>query len=287
MRKKQRGEKQRRETAKMESEEKSRVPQSSPEEGPEEGMPLALKAEFRVLYEDDDIMVVDKAAPLLMHPTGKKQEPTLLHGLQALLVYELACGGQVSLINRLDRETSGIVLVAKNAVAAGELGKSMQQHHMRKTYQAIVLGCPAWDSAYCAEPILRMEEIATTRVHVRQCCHPAGKPCQTAFRVLQRIPARRHLPGMSLVECTPETGRMHQIRVHLAHLGYPIVGDKIYGGDERCYLEFITTGWNESLAERLYLNRHALHACRLEFPWRGRILRIESELPEDMAALLS
>lgn len=250
-------------------------------------MPIALKAEFRILYEDEDILAVDKAAPLLMHPTGQKPEPTLLHGLQALLVYELACGGQVSLINRLDRETSGIVLVAKTAETAGELGKAMQQHLLQKTYYAIVQGCPAWESAYCAEPILRMETVAATQVHVRQCCHPAGKPCRTAFRVLQRVPEHRHLPAMSLVECTPETGRMHQIRVHLAHLGYPIVGDKIYGGDERCYLEFVASGWSESLAQRLYLNRHALHACRLEFPWRGGSLRIESPLPEDMAALLS
>lgn len=250
-------------------------------------MPIALKAEFRVLYEDEEILAVDKAAPLLMHPTGQKPEPTLLHGLQALLVYELACGGQVSLVNRLDRETSGIVLVAKNAEAAGELGKAMQQHRLRKTYRAIVLGCPAWDSAYCAEPILRMQEVAPTRIHVRQGCHPAGKPCQTGFRVLQRVPARRQLPAMSLLECTPETGRMHQIRVHLAHMGYPLVGDKIYGVDESCYLDFIAGGWSKSLEQRLYLNRHALHACRLEFPWRGRVLNIESELPEDMAELLS
>lgn len=249
-------------------------------------MPIAIKAEFRVLYEDAQVMAVEKAAPLLMHPTGQKQEPTLLHGLQALLAYELACGGQVSLINRLDRETSGIVLVAKTAEAAGELGKEMQRRRMQKSYLAIVQGCPAWESACCAEPILRMEQVAPTRVHVRQCCHPAGKPCRTHFKVLRQVPARGELPPMSLVECHPLTGRMHQIRVHLAYLGYPLVGDKIYGGDEGCYLDFISGGWSEDLQRRLHLCRHALHASRLCFHWQGKQLCIESDLPEDMAALL-
>ena len=87
-------------------------------------MPIAVCPEFRILYEDTGVLVVDKAAPLLTHPTGEKNEPTLWHGLHELLAYEVATGGQVSLINRLDRETSGITLVAKTAEAARELGKA-------------------------------------------------------------------------------------------------------------------------------------------------------------------
>lgn len=251
-----------------------------------DGMPIAVQADFQVLYEDEDIMAVDKAAPLLMHPTGTKQEPTLLHGIRELLAYELACGGQVSLVNRLDRETSGIVLLAKNAEAARELGKAMQSRCIHKVYQAVVLGIPDWESACCAEPLRRMEEVAPTRIHVKQCCHPQGKSCCTHFRVLQRFPARAGLPERSLMECRPQTGRMHQIRVHLAWLGFPILGDKIYGEDESCYLDFIAGGWTQELAQRLYLPRHALHASRLSLPYRGETLKVEAPLPGDISALL-
>lgn len=243
-------------------------------------MPIAVVPEFRVLYEDAGVLVVDKAAPLLTHPTGEKNEPTLWHGLHELLAYEVATGGQVSLINRLDRETSGITLVAKTADAARELGKAMQNRLLYKEYFAVVQGNPLWSSACCAEPILRMETVAETRIHVRQCCHPSGKSCRTGFEVLRRCGDK------ALLRCSPHTGRMHQIRVHAACLGYPLVGDKIYGGDESCYLDFIATGWTPDLQRRLLLPRHALHACRLTFPWLGREITVESPLPQDMAELL-
>ena len=244
-------------------------------------MPIAVKPDFRVLYEDDGVLVVDKAAPLLTHPTGEKNEPTLWHGVRELLSYELATGGQVSFINRLDRETSGITLIAKTAEAASELGKSMQERLLRKEYYAVVQGVPLWENAVNAEPILRMEEVAPTRIHVRQCCHPSGKTSRTEFVKLK--------PGKGnccLVRCIPYTGRMHQIRVHLAYLGHPLVGDKIYGGDESCYLEFMQNGWTPSLASRLILPRHALHACMLAFPRNGEWVTVESPLPEDMRQVL-
>lgn len=248
-------------------------------------MPIAVEADFRVLYEDDGVLAVDKAAPLLTHPTGLKQEPTLWHGVRELLAFELAAGGQVSLVNRLDRETSGITLIAKTAEAAGELGKAMQSRQMQKIYLAVCIGAPHWQYACCDEPILRMEDVAPTRIHVRQCCHPEGKPCRTEFEVLRSRAARPDFPAISLVRCTPHTGRMHQIRVHLAHLGLPILGDKIYGGDESCYLDFIQQGWTPELAARLRLPRHALHAAELHFPWRGELICVKAPLPADMAAL--
>ncbi len=249
-------------------------------------MPIAITADFSVLYEDDGVLAVNKAAPLLTHPTGPREEPTLWHGLRELLAYELATGGQVSLINRLDRETSGITLVAKTAEAARELGIAMQNRLLQKEYLAIVFGCPSWEVAHCAEPIRRMEEVAETHVHVRQCCHPGGKSCATELRVLRRFAARGGFPPMSLVECRPHTGRMHQIRVHLAHLGFPLVGDKIYGADERFYLDFMEGGWTPELERALLLPRQALHAHRLRFMWRGREVQVEAPLPRDMAALL-
>ncbi len=249
-------------------------------------MPIAICADFSVLYEDDGVLVVDKAAPLLTHPTGAKDEPTLWHGLRELLAYELATGGQVSLINRLDRETSGITLVAKTAEAARALGIAMQNRQLQKEYFALVLGCPAWESAWCEHPLRRMEEVAPTRVHVRQCCHPGGKPCATEFVVQRRMPAREERPAMSLLRCLPHTGRLHQIRAHIAHLGHPLVGDKIYGPNECYYLDFMERGWTPELERALLLPRQALHACRLRFPWRGRVVEVESALPQDMAGLL-
>ncbi len=250
-------------------------------------MPIAVDADFVVLWEDADVLAVHKAAPLLMHPTGEKNEPTLLHGVQELLAYELACGGQVSLVNRLDRETSGIVLIAKTPEAARELGFAMQHRQMQKTYLAIVQGWPAWDAACCAEPIGRMAEVAPTRIYVRQCCRPDGKECMTQFRVLKRVESRGEVPPLALLECSPYTGRMHQIRVHLAWLGFPLLGDKIYGGDESCYLEFIETGWSQGLAERLHFHRHALHASELVFPWQGKSVCVQAPMPPDMVALLA
>lgn len=249
-------------------------------------MPIAVRPEFEVLFEDEDVLAVNKAAPLLCHPTGAKNEPTLLHGLQALLAFELAAGGQVSLINRLDRETSGVVLAAKNRSAAGALGRAMQQRLVMKAYLAFVVGRPLWERAWVDEPVLRMERVAPTRIHVRQCCHPSGKPCGTEFRVLKRFPARGRVPEFAMVECFPHTGRMHQIRVHAAHLGFPLLGDKIYGGDEELYLNFIAHGWTPDLEERLILPRHALHASRMEFPHRGRTVVVEAPLPQDMADLI-
>ena len=249
-------------------------------------MPIAVQPDFTVLYEDDGVLAVSKAAPLLTHPTGDKNEPTLWHGVRELLSYELACGGQVSLVNRLDRETSGITLIAKTAEAARELGKAMQHRLLHKEYLAVVLGNPAWHVACCAEPILRMEDVAETRIHVRQCCHPQGRPCRTEFEVLRCVPARKYLPPMALVRCMPHTGRMHQIRVHLAYLGHPIVGDKIYGGNEQNYLDFIESGWTPLLASRLYIERHALHASALTFPYRESSISVNSPMPDDMRLLL-
>ncbi len=250
-------------------------------------MPIEVHADFRVLYEDADVLAVDKAAPLLMHPTGDKNEPTLWHGVKELLAYELACGGQVSFINRLDRETSGITLVAKTSSAARELGKAMQQRLFQKEYFAVVQGTPLWEIACCDEPILRMENVQPTRIHVRQCCHPQGKPCCTEFEVLQRVPAHRGLPALTLLRCIPHTGRLHQIRVHAAYLGFPLLGDKIYGGNEQNYLDFIAQGWTPELAERLHIRRHALHACSLRFQFGAQKIEVKSPLPADLASLLA
>ncbi|MFR9545239.1 MAG: RluA family pseudouridine synthase [Rikenellaceae bacterium] len=250
--------------------------------------PLAVELDFTVLYEDDDVLVVDKPAPLLTHPTEINDQYSLWTGLRELLVYELACGGQVSLVNRLDRETSGVILVAKHYEAARALGKAMQERLLHKSYLAVVQGCPAWQRAGCNEPITRLLDVGESEVRVRQCCHPSGKASSTDFSVLQRCRERKTLPDMALLRCQAHTGRMHQIRVHLEHLGYPLVGDKIYGGDPTCYLRFMKEGWSPELAQQLIIARHALHASEIQFPHprSGETMQVHAPLPPSLQYLL-
>jgi 23S rRNA pseudouridine1911/1915/1917 synthase len=222
---------------------------------------LAFDPHFIVLDETPDYIVVDKPAPLQAHPSNPGCAPTLWDGLRDLLAFEIVNGGQVSIINRLDRETSGVTLIAKNAATARLFGLAMQARQFQKTYLAVVLGWPAWEKKHADGPILRKGEVTPSPIWVKQMVHPDGVPCETHFRVIERGgPA--HLP-LALVEAVPVTGRMHQIRVHLSALGHPVLGDKIYGTDETCYLDFIETGWSVDLAARLHLKRQALHAHRL------------------------
>ena len=228
-------------------------------------------------------IVVDKAAPLVVHPTGKREEPTLLGGLRALLSYEVANGARLSIVNRLDRETSGLVLVAKNRKWAGAFGKLFAGREVRKEYRAIVRGWPGREAWRVDAPIRRLGEVAESAIWVRQCVDAGGRPSVTEFFVERRI--ERAEGRFALVRCLPETGRMHQIRVHLEHSGHPIVGDKIYGGDPDAYLEFIESGWSEGLARRLLMPRQALHSSRLEVPDEEGRLVWQAPLPPDMEGI--
>jgi 23S rRNA pseudouridine1911/1915/1917 synthase len=248
-------------------------------------MSLQAVLSFKVIDESADWLVVDKPAPLIVHPTNLKPEPTLLGGVEQLLSYEMANGARPAVVNRLDRDTSGLVLVAKHTLAARELGKIFERREVEKAYLAIVHGWPVEDVWECAEPILRVGSYGPTPIWVRQMTHPDGKACHTRFRLEQRF--ERAEGKFALVRCFPETGRMHQIRVHLAHSGSPIVGDKIYSGDGSEYLEWLNDGWTPALKQRLHLPRQALHAARLTMPWRGSTLDWHSELSPDLADFLA
>ncbi|HYF34578.1 MAG TPA: RluA family pseudouridine synthase [Prosthecobacter sp.] len=243
----------------------------------------AVNTAFTVLDETDDYIVVDKPAPLQIHPGTPDGTPTLWHGLKDLLAYEVANGGQVSIINRLDRETSGVVLVAKNLPTARLFGIAMQERKVHKDYLAIVHGWPEWETFDCDAPILRKGEVTESPIWVKQMVHPEGTPSRTHFQVRQRVKHGR-AGKLALVEAAPVTGRMHQIRVHLAHLGHPVLGDKIYGEDERCYLEFIDTGWTPELEKKLLFSRQALHSNRLEIRAGEFIGQWEAPMPAPMRA---
>ena len=225
---------------------------------------VAFDPRFTAIDETADFIVVDKPAPLQVHPAKPGNPPTLLDGLEALLAYEIANGARLSIVNRLDRETSGVVLIAKNVATASAFGKAMMARLFRKEYTALVWGWPHEDVFTVDAPILRQGVVGDTSIHLKQMVHPDGAKCLTEFTVIRRF-EKSTAAGtqFALVFARPLTGRMHQIRVHLQHAGHPVVGDKIYGPDERCYLEFIETGWTPSLESRLLLPRHALHASRL------------------------
>ncbi len=265
--------------------------------------------DFRIIDETDDYIVVDKPAFLLTHPTKTDQRTTLWKELRELLAFEIANGGQVSIVNRLDRETSGLVLVAKTSAAARRFGLLMQEHRLRKEYLAIVLGWPEWETKIVDAPMDRQGKHQPSVIWLKQMIHPAGAPALTELRVEKRFaksqvgfssltsaePSPPSSPSgkesreaagdgatdkFALIHAIPKTGRTHQIRVHLASLGYPVVGDKIYGPNEQFYLEFIETGWTPKLERELLLPRHALQSSKLaienEHEWT-------SQLPAELA----
>ncbi len=201
--------------------------------------------------------------------------------MRDLLAFEIASGGQVSIVNRLDRETSGLVLVAKTPVAARDFGLLMERHQFRKEYLAIVWGWPEWEHKIVDAPLDRQSKRQPSAIWLKQMIHPAGAPAQTELLVERRF--RRSTSSgdrFSLIRAIPLTGRTHQIRVHLASVEHPIVGDKIYGPHEQFYLRFIEKGWTHELEQTLLLPRHALHSAKLAIKgareWR-------SELAPDLA----
>jgi 23S rRNA pseudouridine1911/1915/1917 synthase len=241
--------------------------------------PITFHAD-RILYENSTFLVCDKPAQLLIHPTKPDGTITLWHQLTQLLAFEIANGGQVSVITRLDRETSGLVLVAKTRDAARDFHTQIEKRRLTKRYFAIIWGWPDRNEFEVDQPLLRLGSISPSKIWLKQAVCPSGYPSQTYFRVINRFENRHG--KFALLECEPFTGRTHQVRVHLAFSGHPIVGDKIYGPDENCYLEFIETGWTPALAQKLLLDHHALHAASLAFTLGCEHLRFEAPLPEDL-----
>ncbi|MFQ5509374.1 MAG: RluA family pseudouridine synthase [Leptospirillia bacterium] len=229
-----------------------------------------------VRYEDGAILVMEKPAGLLMHRTHPRPQVSF----HEMVRRERWNRGdeRVDVVHRLDRETSGLVVMGLNLAVTSTLSRAFMQQGVSKSYLAIVCGEVSDDAGVIDLPLGRDAE---SRVHKkRRVGGEAARPARTGYRVLGRK------AGFSLLEVEPESGRQHQIRVHLAALGHPLVGDKLYGPDERWQLRYTKGGWSAAMAEALFLPRHALHASRLGFshPENGGYMTFESPLPEDMTA---
>jgi 23S rRNA pseudouridine1911/1915/1917 synthase len=232
------------------------LPASAPSRAEPE--PIALD----VLYEDRDILAVNKPAGMTVHPAPGHYTSTLVNAILAHCKDLSGIGGVLrpGIVHRLDRDTSGVILVAKNDAAHNALARQMKDRSIEKTYVALVEGTPKPPQGVIEAPIAR-----DPRHRQRMAIVEGGRDAVTAYRVVERF------AGVSVVEAKPKTGRTHQIRVHFAAIGHPIVGDKVYG--KRSPL----------------IDRQFLHARGISFdhPRTGERMRIEAPLPPDLARALA
>lgn len=229
----------------------------------------------RVVFENEDFLIVDKPPFLLSHPTRRNDRPSVLGWLA-----EERGGSPFFLANRLDRETSGLVLLGKDAASASALGRLMEKRLIEKEYLAIVWGRLRCEFLQIDAPLGYLGISEKNPVAIRQGIRPEGARAVTVVRSLCTG------EELSLLCVYPKTGRLHQIRVHLATIRHPIVGDKIYGPDPNFFLRFAEEGWGPELAKHLCLPRHALHASRLRFRWQGKELDAAAPLPPDLSNFL-
>ncbi|XZG71237.1 23S rRNA pseudouridine(1911/1915/1917) synthase RluD [Chitinibacteraceae bacterium HSL-7] len=240
----------------------------TPEANPEEVSFTAEPVEINVVYEDDAIVVINKAAGLVVHPGAGNWSGTVLNGL--LYRYpELAHVPRAGIVHRLDKDTSGLMVVARTLAAQNHLVKQLQARTVKRVYAAVSQGLVPHDGTVDA-PIGRHP-----RERIKMAVTGNGKAAVTHYRVVERFSSH------TLVECKLETGRTHQIRVHMAHLGFPLAADPVYGGRAKLFAPEIMIALED-------FGRQALHAKKLALvhPITGKTMEWRSQLPEDMQQLV-
>ncbi len=211
-----------------------------------------------VIYEDSDIIVINKPKGMVVHPANGNPDGTLVNAIMALCKDSLSgIGGQLrpGIVHRLDKDTSGLIIVAKNDIAHMKLSEQIKNHEVKKTYIALVRGVIKENNATIDIPIAR-----STKDRKKMAVSAEGRNAVTHFEVIKRY------NGYTLLKINIETGRTHQIRVHMSHIGYPIVGDAVYSNGKNPF----------------GVEGQMLHAQRLEFkhPISGNILNLEAPLPD-------
>jgi len=230
--------------------------------------------EFGILVSDEHFIAIDKPAGLPMHTTAKFWKNTLVALLRERYPEE-----RLQICHRIDRETSGVLLIARTAQAASFLKRAFASRAVKKSYLALVHGIPAEPTGVIDAPM----RLVDSRTHIKMGVVDDGLPAVTRYRV------QRTFADHALVEAAPETGRQHQIRVHLAAIGHPIVGDKLYGGGEQAFMDYCDSGLTPELLDLFDgLARHALHAARLVFPHpvTREPVTVQSPLPADLVAYM-
>lgn len=232
---------------------------------------------LRVLYEDDDLAVIDKPADLVVHPAPGNRTGTLVHALLHRFgdrLSSLSDAGRPGIVHRLDKGTTGVIAVALNDAAHQHLARQFAERTVSKTYLAVVYGCPDQDRGLIDVPLGRDRQ-DRKKISTRT---GAPRAAQTEWEVLERF------EGLCLLRLRPRTGRTHQIRAHMAWLHHPLVGDDLYTGRQ-------WKGLRDPAIRRAAagFERPALHAAALEFdhPSSGERVRFEAPLPADMEALLA
>lgn len=238
-----------------------------------------VRALFGIVFEDAELLVLNKPAGLVCHPTKTDEYSSLVGRLRLHLGSE----AKFHLVNRLDRETSGIVLVAKTDATALALRRLWESRQVEKSYLAIVHDAMQGEH-HLIEACLGKDLLS--RVAIKDCVRPDGATARTECWVEKRF--QKMVPGpdgeaikrdFTFLKIQPETGRKHQIRIHLAHLGHPIVGDKLYGGDDDLYMGLVENRLTPEQWNRLMTPHHALHAGEVRFALEGteRSFRAEPE----------
>jgi RluA family pseudouridine synthase len=234
-----------------------------------------MASPFPVLFRDDDLLAVDKPSGWLSIPDRYDPDaPVVVRDLRE-------SEGELFVVHRLDKDTSGVLLFARNEEAHRALSEAFETRAVAKTYLALVRGSPTWDEETCELPL----KVDGDRRHRTIIDAGRGKASRTVFTVLERY--RGSGFSAALVEARPETGRTHQIRVHLSALGYPVLCDPLYGSPEPLLLSKVKGKWKgDAWAERPLLSRSALHAKSAEFPHprTGVTMKVEAPLPKDLRA---